>query len=204
MTSTSQSTSRFPIPNWASILFSSFPLIQFEPATVYSQSSTDSNPAIATLFIQNPHPTSTTIPSWPSRDPISLKYQLELSLRGIQFKCKYLHQQDSFGGPLPFLILPNPPGISRPNLIKKKDLDRYLENYLPFDYERQELKEENSGKENERRNPYKDDKLRLEAATWKYTLHREGLAGVVSFILCKFKHQKSTELRTNEAEEASE
>lgn len=104
---------------------------------------------------------------------------------------------------MPFLILPNPPGISRPNLVKKKDLDRYLENYLPFDYERQELKEEDVEKENERRNPYKDEKLRLEAATWKYTLHREGLAGVVSLLFYSFKSRKSRELRPNESEEAS-
>jgi len=81
---------------------------------------------------------------------------------------------------LPFLLLPNPPGITRPNLIKRKDLDRYLENYVPFDYQREELREENVEKENRRKNPYRDEKLGLEALSWRYSFEREGLAGVVS------------------------
>lgn len=180
MSSSTHTSLRFPIPNWASLLFSSFPLILYPQPQIFSPEPTLAT--LPTLYISPPHPSpsSASSPSWPSRDPISLHYQLELTLRGIEFNCKYLDQQDSFAGNLPFLLLPNPPGITRPNLIKRKDLDRYLENYLPFDYQREELREENVEKENRRKNPYRDEKLGLEALSWRYSFEREGLAGVVS------------------------
>ncbi|PWN52731.1 hypothetical protein IE53DRAFT_311501 [Violaceomyces palustris] len=132
-------SSFFPIPLWASKVFSSFPLHSWEAARVISPPLTlppikprlyVAPPLTRTSPLLPPTKTASSTPSplsttgqaerkgWASSDPTCLRWQIEFLFRGVDFDVEFIHPNDSWGpggGVLPFLHLP--PSFQPPTLI---------------------------------------------------------------------------------------
>lgn len=151
-----------PMPRAVQRLFSMVPLHTWPAACADEQDAAATGPVLYVAPAGAAHP-------WMSADPVSLRWQLELRFRGVDFTCREV--RDAFWSPdgaAPVLVLA--PG-SRPagaaHVLGAADLPAYVEHYAPL--VRPEAHDA----------PLWSDAQAAEAPLWRNLLEHRVMAGAV-------------------------
>lgn len=164
-----------PMPDVIRRLFKSFPLYEWPAAkAVASDADKEHVPSKPLLYIA-----PTWAGEWMSADPVSLRWQMELLLRGADFDVEVL--RDPYWAPegnTPFLHLPpatqSPVGRESgfPSLLGTSSLPHFVENHYPL--ERAELEE---------KSVWPSEAAAQESLAWRTLLYGRVTAGALLLAL---------------------